>query len=236
MMENLGDKLFAYSFYAISIISLLFSLLFGSALLAVLALLIAFLSIIYLHAGKLINNLLIKSNRVVVISNGYELGNNLYAAVKKGNGFYESISVAILLVNSQLPKNSLAFEQLLERVKVPFEYSIELKELSKKHILDELETKLHMKEIQLANEKPNSKELGRLKREISIIESEINAINSGGNPFNVEFKIKCHAASTSLIEAATISQRNAELVANLFATSLNVGYRLLKGEELLSAI
>jgi len=52
----------------------------------------------------------------------------------------------------------------------------------------------------------------------------------------VEFKIKCRAASTSLIEATSVSQRNVELVANLFATSLNVGYRLLKGEELLNAI
>jgi len=235
-MDNLGDKLFGYSFYAISICSLLFSLLFGSALLAFLALVIALLSIIYLHAGKLINNLLIKNSRVIVISNGYELSNNIYAAVKRGDGIYESISIALLLVNSQLPSNSLAFEQLLDRVKVPFEYSVELKELNKKHILEELETKLHIKEIQLANEKPNSKELGRLKREIGIIESEINAINSGGNPFNVEFKIKCRAASTSLIEATSVSQRNAELVANLFATSLNVGYRLLKGEELLNAI
>jgi len=236
MMETLGDKLFAYSFYAISICSLLFSLLFGSALLAFLALVIALLSIIYLHAGKLINNLLIKNSKVILLSNGYELSSNLYSAVKKDKGFYESVSIAILLVNSQLSNNSLAFEQLLDRVKVPFEYSIELKELNKKHILEELETKLHMKEIQLASEKPNSKEIGRLKREIGIIESEISTINSGGNPFNVEFKIKCRATSTSLIEATSISQRNAELVANLFATSLNVGYRLLKGEELLNAI
>jgi len=235
-MDNLGDKLFAYSFYAISICSLLFSLLFGSALLAFLAMVMALLSIIYLHTGKLINNLLIKNSRVIVLSNGYELSNNLYSAVKKGNSFYESISIAILIVNSQISNNGLAFEQLLDKLKVPFEYSIELKELNKKRILDELETKLHMKEIQLANEKPNSKELGRLKREIGIIESEINAINSGGNPFNVEFKIKCRAASTSLIEATSVSQKNAELVANLFATSLNVGYRLLKGEELLNAI
>jgi len=235
-MDTLGDKLFGYSFYAISICSLLFSLLFGSALLAFLAMVMALLSIIYLHTGKLINNLLIKNSRVIVLSNGYELSNNLYSAVKKGNSFYESISIAILIVNSQISNNGLAFEQLLDKLKVPFEYSIELKELNKKRILDELETKLHMKEIQLANEKPNSKELGRLKREIGIIESEINAINSGGNPFNVEFKIKCRAASTSLIEATSVSQRNAELVANLFATSLNVGYRLLKGEELLNAI
>jgi len=235
-MDNLGDKLFAYSFYAISICSLLFSLLFGSALLAFLAMVMALLSIIYLHTGKLINNLLIKNSRVIVLSNGYELSNNLYSAVKKGNSFYESISIAILIVNSQISNNGLAFEQLLDKLKVPFEYSIELKELNKKRILEELETKLHMKEIQLANEKPNSKELGRLKREIGIIESEINAINSGGNPFNVEFKIKCRAASTSLIEATSVSQRNVELVANLFATSLNVGYRLLKGEELLNAI
>ena len=235
-MDTLGDKLFGYSFYAISICSLLFSLLFGSALLAFLAMVMALLSIIYLHTGKLINNLLIKNSRVIVLSNGYELSNNLYSAVKKGNSFYESISIAILIVNSQISNNGLAFEQLLDKLKVPFEYSIELKELNKKRILDELETKLHMKEIQLANEKPNSKELGRLKREIGIIESEINAINSGGNPFNVEFKIKCRAASTSLIEATSVSQKNAELVANLFATSLNVGYRLLKGEELLNAI
>ena len=235
-MDTLGDKLFGYSFYAISICSLLFSLLFGSALLAFLAMVVALLSIIYLHTGKLINNLLIKNSRVIVLSNGYELSNNLYSAVKKGNSFYESISIAILIVNSQISNNGLAFEQLLDKLKVPFEYSIELKELNKKRILEELETKLHMKEIQLANEKPNSKELGRLKREIGIIESEINAINSGGNPFNVEFKIKCRAASTSLIEATSVSQRNVELVANLFATSLNVGYRLLKGEELLNAI
>jgi len=86
-METLGDKLFAYSFYAISICSLLFSLLFGSALLAFLALVIALLSIIYLHAGKLINNLLIKNSRVILLSNGYELSNNLYSAVKKEQWF-----------------------------------------------------------------------------------------------------------------------------------------------------
>ncbi|MGC9010893.1 MAG: hypothetical protein ACP5JN_01980 [Candidatus Micrarchaeia archaeon] len=237
-MESLfGEKLFAYSFYFISVTALLLAVAFGSSILAFLSVPFALFSIAYLYSGKLINNAIIKSSRMLIVSKGYELSNNLCSAVSKKGRFYESISIAVIFVNSPLNAGNASFQQILEKVKVPFEYSIELKELSRKNILDDLETKLHIKEIELANARSEgSKDVNRIRREIAVIENEIKAISSGSKPFDVKFKIKCKAISTSLIDAATTSERNAEYVASLFASNFNAGYALLKGESLLEEI
>lgn len=237
MEPNFGEKVFAYSFYAISILSIIISLAFGGAVLALLAAIFSFLSVLYLYSGKIINNIIIKNTHALVVARDYQLGGNLYSAFRRKGNVFESVSVAVLVINSPLSNQSFAFEQLLSRVKVPFEYSIEMKEFNRKRLVEDLETKLHMKEIELANaESSKPKEVNRIKREIGVIEDEIKALSSGSTPFDVKFKIRCRYESSSLLDAVSTSQKNAEYVATLFSNIFNAGYILLKGEELLGEV
>ncbi|MGC9099022.1 MAG: hypothetical protein ACP5HW_00525 [Candidatus Micrarchaeia archaeon] len=234
-MESLGEKTTAYAFYAASMLALALSFLFGSSLIALAALVFVFLSTAYYHSGKLINNLIIKNSRMLVLSKGYELTANGSSAVRKVGDAYESVSAAFLVIDNPLGNISASMQPLLEKVHTPFEFSIEIEELSKKKIIDDLETKMHIKEIELSNARESdAKNLNRIKRELSFIENEINTIKNGNKPFNVRFKIKCRAESHSMLEAANTSYKNLEHVAGLFSNALDIDYRVLRGEELLS--
>ncbi|MGC8662484.1 MAG: hypothetical protein ACP5RT_01720 [Candidatus Micrarchaeia archaeon] len=236
-MENFGEKSFSYIFYIYSIICLSLAMLFGNPSFMLFSALFILLSIVYYHSGKIINNLILKNTRTLVLSKGYELSGIGVSVVRRNGLVYESISVAYLILYAPIANASTSLQSLLEKVRVPFEFSIELAELSKKKIIDDLETKMHMKEIELSNIKEaDAKNFNRIKRELSIIENEIKTIKNGSKPFNVRFKIKCRYESQSMVEAINTSSKNLEYVSGLFSSILNTSYVILKGEDLLNAI
>ncbi len=235
-MENVfGEKTVSYSILAFSIISIISSFAFGNAIFAIISSFLMLLSIAYLYSGKLINRLIIAGTKPIIIYKGYELSNNLASAILRKGQYYESISMAELILSSQVNPSNYSFENIISRINVPFEYKIELKGLSEKKLVDELETKMHIKEIELSNAS-NERDSIRLRREIEAIEGEIKAISSGSKPLDVKFIIKCKAISQSLIEATTTSQKNVEHVASIFANEFNLSYSLLKGESLLEEL
>jgi hypothetical protein len=232
-----GNKLYAYLIYIASALAISFSLVFGSLPAAAFASILIFASVIYLNAGNLINTIILKKSRILVFSNGYELSENGMSAFKKVGKEYLSMSIAMLIVNNPVSNAHDAFESLLERIKDPFEFSIEVREISKKNIVENLETRRRMKEIELSNsDKSDYKSITKIKREIALIENEIKSLSSGNRPLSVFFKVKAISKSYSASSAASDSARNAEHIASLFASIFNVSYSMLKGEELITSI
>ncbi|MGC8710009.1 MAG: hypothetical protein ACP5RF_00105 [Candidatus Micrarchaeia archaeon] len=234
---ELGNKVYSYMIYVASAFAILFSLLFGSWMLSMLSSMLILASIVYMNAGNLLNNIILKKSHALVISNGYALSESMLSAFRKSGNEYLSISVAVLLVSNPTSSTHGDFESLLESIRVPFEFSIGLKEISKKNIIENLETRRRMKEIELSNiGKSDYKSASKLKREIALVENEIKSISSGNRPLSVFFKVKATSRSYSLSHAVGESERNAEHVASIFASTFNVNYSMLKGEELLDSI
>ena len=234
---ELGRKLYSYSIYAISIIILIIAILSGIFIIVIISSALLLISILYLHSGHIINNLLFKKSRIIEIKNNYILGNNIGCVFKREGNLFKSISIAELKPESSPNISSDVFSSLIESIHEPFEYSILITEVDKRKILEPLETKRKMKEILLTKINSNKYDkISNIKREIEILDSEISGIKSSGRAFEVKLIIKTISVSESESEATSQSYRSLERIADTFSATLKVNYQIIKGEELLNFI
>ena len=235
-MEEINrlNKLYSYAFYALALLVLIASAIANSSYVFISAILLL-LSAIYLNSGHMINNMLIKRSKVIIIKNGYKLGRNFSSAVIRNGDSYIGISIAEFIVNKPVDKSS--FEPIINNIKDPFEFSISLREVDRTRLIESLETKKRVKEISLSRIEPKMyNKINQVKKEIEVIEKEMANITSGGRSLEVSIKVKAIKNSTERMEAESEPPRSIIRIANAFCTNLGLDYRILAGEELLASI
>ncbi len=235
MDENdLIKKLYFYAIYCTCLLILILSIISGYLPIVIISSIFLLLSVIYLHSGHIINNLLIRKSIIIEISNNYTLSSNISSVFKREGRFFKSISVAIIKPEASPSISSDSFRSLIESIHEPFEYTISLFEIDKKKVLEPIETKRKMKEIQLTKIKADRYDkISNMKREIEIMGSEIESIKSSGKAFEISIFLKAISLSESEAEAASQSYKNLERIADAFSAALKINYDVLRGEELL---
>jgi hypothetical protein len=94
-----------------------------------------------------------------------------------------------------------------------------------------------MKEIALSRADPKKIErIGALRREITIINSEIENLSKGGKSLEVIAKLSAISRADRESSAASEASYSIKRVADAFSTALGSECRILKGEELLGLI
>ncbi len=235
--QELRNRVYSYAFYAACVISLVAAIVLYNLFALILACILLLLSGAFFASGHIINNLLVKHSKVIEIYNGYALSEDLTGVRKRVGNRYYGVSVALLRLRKDSGSKEGELLAILENIKEPFQFSIEARQIEKRAILEALETKQKVKEIAISRmEERAYSRANEAKRELGLIESEINSIREGGKAFEVLLKIKASSFSGSEAEATRISARNLEQIANAFAVRLNLDYEILKGEALLSAV
>ncbi len=238
MDENsFGNRLYSYMFYAIAVVILIVSIFFYNIVLFALSAVLVFAAALYYSSGHIINNILLKRSLFMEVRNGYRLGFGISSAVKKAGTSYKSVSVAVLRLNRSVSVGSAEMLSLIEGISDPFEFSIGLREVNKRAMLEGLETKRRMREISLARlpqgayDRANS-----IKREIDLFEKEIEGVQGRGKALDVSIRIRTVAVSHDEADASRSSFASLTHVADAFSTVLNASYSILKGEELLAEV
>lgn len=236
MMElDIRNKLYAYAFYSLAAATFIASLLVQNGYLSILAALLLLASAVYFHSGHIVNSLLLKCGNVIEIYNGYKLGNDLTAAVKKVGNEYFAVA-CVLLRGGDNERNGDRLTSLVHNADCPFEFSLGLRGVNYIKVLDGLEEKRRSKEIEIARSDPKKYDkVNGLRRELSLIESDIRNIR-GNKLLALILKLKTFARSESEFEAAREATRNAERIASAFSSALGVESELLRGEQLLSEL
>ncbi len=226
------NRIYSYCIYGASIAVFLLSLLsYNIAAIIVVAILILF-SVAYMNSGHLINSLLIKKMRIVEIGSGYKLAGNMQSIVRKVDGGYVGMSIAVLRPTNAIESGSVVFEDLLNKVKIPFEFCISLRKLDRRKILEGLETKRRMKELELSQAGSDYKNSNMLKRQIGALESEIGLVSHGNEPIEAVIKLRSVAQAETEGEASRMSLRQVEHVASMVASSFKLEYTIAEGEDL----
>ncbi len=236
MLElELRNRLFSYTFYALAAAVFVASIFtYSIYFIAVTSVLLLF-SAIYFHAGHLLNNFLLGHGSVVEIYNGYKLSENIGSAVKRINDSYFSISCALLSGYGDAHKGEL-ISSIVSNVDFPFEFSIGLRSVDKARLLEGLETKRRMKEIEITRSDPKKYDRANsLRRELGVIESEIRGIG-GQKPLTLLVSLKCFARGQGELEASRESLRNVEQLAGTFSSALGFEYEIMKGEALIDQL
>lgn len=231
------NKMFSYAFYALGAFVAILSVFSYSPTLVLIVSALLLLSAIYLNSGHILNNFLIRRSKLIEVYNGYRLSTDLCSAVKRVGKHFRGVSVAVFDIYKLGNVAGTDFASTLESISIPFEFGIAVREVSKKKLLDSLETKRRVKEIAIT--KADSKaydKVNELNRELGVIESDIETIKRNGKPVEVALRIRTTSDAGTDIEASRESRKNLEQVANAFSATLSLDYTMLKGELLLDAI
>jgi hypothetical protein len=224
-------KLYSYAFYAAALCFAVISILSGNYAVAIVSCALLLVSAVYLNSGHMINNLLINRSNVIAYYNDYKLNVNLVSLTKRDGGSYKSLSAAVLQQESAPDVQREAMRSLIESIAEPFEFSIMVMQADKKRLVDALDMKRRMKEIQLGRIKPGKYDaINALKREIQLIEAEEDSIRKSGRAFNTMVRITAMALAGSESEAARQSVRSLERICDSFSATTKLEYEILKGE------
>ncbi len=240
-MEQTGDalmnRLYSYAFYALCASVLVASLAFYSAALFVAAALLVFLSALYYASGHIVNNALLRRSLVVEIRNGYRLSSALSSAVRRTGPAYLSVSVASMALRGGEGAGGNEMQSLLESLGEEFEFSIRVREVGKRKLLEGLETRRRMREIALARLPQGAYDRANaLRREIAVLDGEISAVRAMAKALDVTVRVSAFARSEDEAEAARLSLASLAHVADSFSAVLKTEYTVLAGEELLAEV
>ncbi len=233
-MEEINrlNKLYSYAFYAAGLAVLIVSASAGSEY-AIISAVLVLISAVYFNSGHMVNNLLIKRSKVIMIENGYRLGRNLLSAVRKDGDAYVGVSIAEFTISKAVDNGM--FEPIIDNIKDPFEFSVSVKEVDRHRLIESLETKKRVKEISLSRINPKMyNKINQAKKEIEIIEKEIKNIIGGSKSLEVSVKLRAVKRSAERLEAESEPAKSIVRIANAFCTNLGLEYRILSGEELLA--
>ena len=231
------NKIYSYMIYSLSAALFTASIFSYSALLVFSSAILLLLASIYYNSGHIVNNLLLRKSKVIEIYNGYKLSTEGLSLCKRNGNEFVSISAAILTPNNISNITPEDYESVIESVHEPFDLSISIVEEGKSRILEDLNTKLKMKEIELAKIDPGKYDrINSIKRDITVIEGDIEDISSGGKALSVYIILKTRATSANEIDAIVESAKNIERLAESFAASCRLEYNILSGEHLIRAL
>jgi hypothetical protein len=233
----LNNKRYACMVYVLGVCSVLCSAIFANGYVAAVSAFLVLLSVAYFNSGHVINNFLIKRSAIIEMYDGFKVSRNLDSLVKKTNEGYIAIATALVRIDSKKTVENGKIKELIEGIRVPFEFSIALKEVDGKKLLESMETRRRMREIVLSRvSRKKEDKINSLRREIDVINDEISNIKKGGKALDMTVKISSFSSSVSELEAVREVSSNIKQVGDSFSVTFGVGYDILKGEELIEFI
>lgn len=196
--------------------------------------------VIYKTWGVIEAKIFEKSN-LVQLFGGFELSGGRYAMIAKRGGNYTATSVARINTLGDVGIDSNKVENLIAHVNAPFKLVLHVEKLNVSRIVEKMETKKGMREIDLARiTNPGSGKglvaASRLKSEIAYLEHEITGIAGGGIPLKLAYYIMTSAISEGRYKAEEESKLQLRELVSEFDATFGTKSSFLSGEELIKAM
>ncbi len=231
---NLGNRVYAYAIYALSVVVFLLSLVSLNPYLLAFTTVVIFASVVYMHSASMINTILMKRFGLPYAHAGYSLSDDGRSVTKKDAGVYTATCAAMLNVKKNTDTRGIG--NVIGSIRVPFEFKVALEPVETKGIVEGLETRRRIKEIELSRlDSKDYTKANAIKRGIEAIEEELNAIKGGGKPIQMVITVKTSASSASLADAEIKAHEQIDSLASAFST-MNLAFEVLSGEKLLNAM
>ncbi|MGC8647639.1 MAG: hypothetical protein ACP5SA_02340 [Candidatus Micrarchaeia archaeon] len=230
-------NLILYYTLGISLVAFVLGVASTNAILCIISLLLALLSIALSRGWYIVEALLFAHSNLVEVCAKYELeGARDSAFIKKENSY--KVVVAAELDGSQRQIQRDSIEEMISRINFPFKFIVNLKRANAQKLLNSLKTKRAMKELNLSklgNQKRYEAKIGALKREIETLNNEIETIEKS-TPFEIVRYISTEASAESKIMAEERAKRQLSELMSHFSALTGAGCRMLSGDELIEAI
>lgn len=226
--------IFCISLIAIaSLLTLNFWLIVGSLIIA--TLLVAFYRLNYI-----VDSLVFKHTNLIQVLDGCELSGDRSTAIRRLGNVFCATAVASMLNNSGESIDRQKIDNIISNSHCTFRFVLQVEKLDINKLLDRLQTKRGMKEIELArlknNPKDTSSKTGALRREIELIDHEIEKVGMGGAPLKVAQYIMTSAVSDSKFSAQENAKSQLRELVSEFGALIGTKSEILSGNDLLDQL
>jgi hypothetical protein len=203
--------------------------------------LLGILFLILFKGWNIIEALLFKHTHIIQMFDGFELSGSRLTAVAREGGIYTSVSAAELVPtsNSEIDRDKL--ERLIRNFGFPFRLSTYVKRFKTDKIIEKLQVRRKMKEIELSrihNQKSGTGMLkaARLKEEISCLNHELSQIQGGGVPLEMRYYVVTASSANLKYKADEEALSNLKEVLSGLNAILGTESAILSGPELIKMI
>lgn len=195
---------------------------------------------IFHYFKEFFDSLVFKHTDIVQVLDGYELGGDRTVVTRKMGQKYIATAGGFLNIESgSLDKDKI--ENIIAHFSYPFRFSMVVERLNAVRILDTLQTKRNMKEIELSRIGDTNKGRGLaramgIKRGIEQLEHDIKSISGGYAPVRVAYYIATSAESERRYAAEEEAKAHARGLLGAFDSALGSTSNLSSGNSLLRII
>ncbi|MDE1871526.1 MAG: hypothetical protein KGI06_04800 [Candidatus Micrarchaeota archaeon] len=210
-------------------------------ILIIVSLTITGLSIVFYKMYYIIEASIIKRTGIVQLIDGNELSGDRTTTVRRVKGNFIATAVAILKNNSKEPITRDKIENILENSHFTFRFIMQIEHIDVNKLLDRLQTKRSMLEIELDKlndhvTKNNSLKINVLKRRIDQINHELDSISSGGTPLKISQYIMTSAMAANKSSAQEQAKSQLRELVSEFGALLGTSSNIMSGNELLELL
>ncbi|MEM3791174.1 MAG: hypothetical protein QXL16_00375 [Candidatus Micrarchaeaceae archaeon] len=186
---------------------------------------VVFFSVIFALYGKYLFSFLLLLGFVLFSILSSEIIKKIFPKVTldwKNNIHVAKSSVRLIIDNPEALSEDLV-RKFFESIEKEVEISFVLKPIDKQKVIENLLTKLHMKEIKLERSKNHARK-NEIRRQIGAIKKEIELVSSEPAGFEYFARLSCYSSSDSKHEAAAGAEASVKEIAEKAASILGVRY------------
>ena len=188
----------------------------------------------------LIDAVIFRRSNLVQIVNGFELSGERTAALRKVQGNYSATAAGILEGNPKKGIDRDNIENVVANLHLPFRFVLQIEYINIKKVLDKLETKRNLKEIELARIKgsgpQNEARTNALKRQIECLEHDLERMRTGGIPLRISQYLMTSALSGNRFAAQEKAKSQLRELGSHFSAITGSNFRILEGNDLLDLL
>ncbi len=237
-MELQKDIIIEYMVVAIPALALALSLLtLNEYLIALTGVLALALFVVY-ELWPIIEAQVFEHTNFIQLFNGFELSGSRTAAIAQTGTGYTATAGARLesLGNTDMDRQKV--EKLIANINAPFKMVLQVERLNAVKMLEGLQTKKGIKEIELSrllNPKTGRGLLtaNRLKAEISFLEQEIRSIANGGMPLKLSYYLMTSARAGERHAARQAAELQLKALVPEFDATFGTRSAILSGNDLI---
>lgn len=229
-----------YLFLAISIISIIYSIMLVNAYAVMMASFFSITGILTFYFWPFIEAALIKKSNFIQVLGGFELSSGRKSAlIKKGGKYHASAACTLEKLEDEIEREKI--EDIISHSDFPFKFSICVKNLDTKSILESIETKKYAKEIELSRLSSSSRNKDtlrsvRLRNTINALSEDIDNIKKGKKPVYLAYYLVAVGSSENKFFAEELAINRLKTIANEFSFAFKAKFNILEGDQLIEIL
>lgn len=230
-----------YIFVVILTIISIASLLSLNLLLIVISLSIAAFLIAFYKLYYILEAVLFKRTNLIQVIDSLELSGDRITAIRKVGGKFCAIAVALINngLDEAMDRNKV--ESIIANTHFPFRFIMQVERVDINKLLDRLQTKRSMLEIELGklgshNVKSNVLRMNSVRRRIDQLDHDIGKISSGGAPLKVSQYIMTSSVSENKFNAQEHARSQLRELSSQFGAIAGAHSTILEGNDLLDLL